>query len=254
MYKLPSNWHQVTVSQYYELVESEKQQWDSNIDKMIEQISILLDIGSDELDLDTDELFDLYSNLKWLNNNIATSYSSKIGDFHIKKWNDLTLGEFIDIENAVMSNPYNNIHILCAIIYRRTKNDEWGNIELEPYKYDIFDRSNNFLDIPITQVYGLLSSYMEFRESFMKTYDSLFGDSSINDKSLDIEEEQELTGPELAARKKELNKERSLSKWSWESMIWNLSNQDITKFESIFNTSLILTFNVLSMKMVIDAK
>jgi len=252
---LPTNWHQVTLSQYYELVETEQMQWDSVLEKTMEQLAILLNTSADDdiiLELEADAIFDAINNLKWLRKDIPTSVADEFNGLKLKPWNELNLGEFIDIENLIMANPEASIHMLASIIYKQHKTNEWGNIELEPYNYNINKRNEQFLNMPVTKAMGLLKSYLDFRTSFMSTYDSLFSDNSVNDTELDKQEQEELTGVDLLNHKKELQKQRIATKWAWESTIWGLSNQDITKFEAIFDTKLILVFNVLSMRHVTD--
>lgn len=249
---LPSNWHQVTIAQYRELAELESEQLENKFELITEQLAILLDTSTDDdvlAVLDIDEMFEMFSKVQWLQSPIPKSIAEEHNGLRLKKWNDLTLGEFIDIENLVVQDPHNNIEKLCAIVYRQYKTDDWGKQQLEPYQYDVFDRAEQFLSMPITKGLGLLTSYMDFRKSFMGSYDSLFQPEDSKQEA--IEGEEELTGLELLNHKKEVRKQQQLAKWSWESTIWNLSNQDITKFEQIFNTKLILVFNVLSMRMLL---
>ena len=47
---------------------------------------------------------------------------------------------------------------------------------------------------------------------------------------------------------KESLKEKTQAAFAWESLLWDLSGGDITKWDHLFKTSLILVFNTLSMK------
>ena len=51
-----------------------------------------------------------------------------------------------------------------------------GEEILEPYDYDISVRAEKFLDLPITDVYGVISEFLKFRENFLNVYANLFGE------------------------------------------------------------------------------
>ena len=42
--------------------------------------------------------------------------------------------------------------------------------------------------------------------------------------------------------------EKKATRWSWESIIWSLANEDITKVDQVTDLPLILAFNFLSMR------
>lgn len=257
MLQLPSNWHQVTLVQYNELAQLDEVEWDSATEKVMESLAILCNTGADDPEIEqlsVDQLFELFGNIKWLKTAPPLSVSQTWNQLSLKPWNLLTLGEFIDIENLAMSSATPSINMLCAVAYKQSKTNSWGVTEWEPYQYDVYARAEQFEHLPVTKALGLLKSYGDFRHSFMKSYEQLFSDAGVQDKELDTAELAGLDGLELINAKKGLEKERKMLKWSWESTIWHLSNQDITKFDAIFNTSLIMVFNILSMRHTLDDK
>ena len=80
----------------------------------------------------------------------------------------------------------------------------------------------------------------------MKTYENLFEDSNTG-KEIQ-EEKEELKGYENVEYRKELLRQQSKAKFSWENTIYGLANGDITKFNDVFGQKVILVFNVLGMK------
>jgi len=237
---IPRSWNDVTLYQYIELSKA-----DGN--DMIDVFSILLNTTPDDPlieDMNYDEVVDELSKLGWLSVEPIGQLNSKIDDLYIKRFNDITLGEFIDIE-YYFSEPIDNLHIICSILYRQTIKNKWNTIEWEPYDYDVEKRGELFLDQPITKVIAVLNSYIDFRTNFLKSYENLFQESNDDD---DFEE---LTGREKIDAQKEEMENKAKSKWSWESILLGLSNGDVTKFDELFRTSLILIFNTLSAKKVL---
>jgi hypothetical protein len=77
----------------------------------------------------------------------------------------------------------------------------------------------------------------------MKQYENLFAPTFEDD-----EDTTELTPEE----KKEVENEKKKSKYAWESLIYNLANEDLTKVDEITNLPLTFVFNMLSMKHVLS--
>ncbi len=239
--EIPKSWNDVTLYQYQELSKS--------IDgDMFDVFSILLNTTPDDPiieDMDFDYVKSEIDKLGWLNVEPIGQLNNKIGEYIIKNFKNLTLGDFIDIEHY-FEKSVDNLHIICAILYRKQLIDKWGNIEWEPYEYNIEDRGEIFLDQPITKVVAVLNGYIEFRTNFLKSYENLFQQNPIEDDEI-----EELTGRDKIDAEVERLNEASKSKWSWESILLGLSNNDVTKFDDLFRTSLILVFNTLSAKKVL---
>jgi hypothetical protein len=237
---IPRSWNDVTLYQYIELSKA-----DGN--DMIDIFSILLNTTPDDPsieDMNYDNVVDELSKLGWLSVEPIGQLNNKINDLYIKKFNNITLGEFIDIEHY-FSEPITNLHIICSILYRQQIKNKWNTIEWEPYDYDIEKRGELFLDQSITKVIGVLNSYIDFRTNFLKSYENLFQESNDDD---DFED---LSGRDKIDAEVSRLENKAKSKWSWESILLGLSNSDVTKFDDLFKTSLILVFNTLSAKKVL---
>jgi hypothetical protein len=238
--KIPNNWSSITLRQYQELQELNDL---SGIELILERLAIILDTDiydSQIFNLDMDELLSIKNDISWLDS--EPNYVGSDIDFYLKPkdFNNIFLGEFIDIEHYI-NEPIKNLHIISAIYFKKIKLDEWENTIEEPYIYDIEKRSELFLDLPITFVLKYHKSYMIWRDNFLKTYENLFMENN-ND------EETDLQGYELIEHQREVLEEKVKSKWSWESILYGLSNNDITKFKELFGIEVILIFNMLSMR------
>lgn len=243
MINLPRNWNDITFYQYQELVDIELNIEDN---KMVEQLAVLLDISPEDdtiQDLDVDEVFDIFAKLKWLQKPIPKKIEKVINDKKLKDFSDIRLGEFIDIEYYLENNAIDGKLMVASILYRRYKNDEWGNIVYEPYLYDPVERSEIYKSMSICSIEGLVEGYLSFREDFLKNYQQLFE----SEESFE-EDFEDLQGREVAEMKKAVAENKKKKKWGFESLVWNLSGGDITKLEQIFEMKLILVFNILSMR------
>jgi hypothetical protein len=248
---IPKSWGDIKLYQYQELLGIDVDSYESDIDINLEEISILLETTTDDpyiSELDIDELINILNKLKWLRTNPPTNFSKEIFNYKIKELNKLTLGEFIDIDHFISTNSINNLHIICSILYKKYKDDEWGNTIEEPYIYDIYKRAEEFLDLPVNKVFGIIEYFIKYKNDFMDSYSNLFEDSNYDV----IENEEMFDEEELVELKKEIEDEKSKAKFSWDSIIYNLSSGDITKMDAITNLPLIYVFNTLSMKKALD--
>lgn len=240
--QLPSSWNSITLNQWLEWVEIQNDP--DVISKDFELLAFFYDITLE------DPYFD--QGLDIIINDLKTLYWSRIppkGQSWSEwgKWspiglNDLSLGEFIDIEHYI--SDFNNLPIIIAILARQTKVDEWGNIIYEPYKYQPTQRANEFLDIPIPYAQWVIDSYKGWQSDFLEKYSLLFHNP---EDTLD-EESPEETGRERLDAVAASKKQAIAIKWSWEKLLWDLTSGDITKMESLLMTPVILVFNILAMR------
>ena len=200
----------------------------------------------DEIDeLDLDDMVKMVDDMKWSNTQPSKQYKHELLGMKIKPLSKLCLFEYIDLDYYFNDNYHTNLDKICAILYRQSKVNEWGEVVLETYDYDINVRAEKFLDLPITDVYGIVAEFLKFRENFLDVYKNLFGEA-----------EEELTADDKAAMEpeeiKEVEAEVKNNKWSWERMIYGLTNGDITKSEAVGALPLTYVFNMLGMKKELD--
>lgn len=236
--QLPITWNDVNVSQFIELKGLQVDSFDSIFDFQIESIGILADIDTEELnDLDFDELNELIDTLKFTHREPNKPVNRNITDLHYIGFQHLKVGEFIDLE-YYFTNDYNkHLDLICAIVYRKQKLNEWNEVEIEPYKYDINVRKELFKDVCVNDVYGVVKDYIKFRDNFMNMYINLFQEPAT-------ETDDDLTEDDKEA----IAEEDKINKWSWEKTLYVLANEDITKIEYVLEMNLIFAFNMLSMK------
>jgi hypothetical protein len=241
---LPKQWSDITLDQFIEINQIDKDQGANGFNSDL--LAIVTDMTYDEInELDIDELIKLVAQFKWSNAQPSKQYKHELLGMKVKPLSKLCLFEYIDLDYYFNDNYHTNLDKICAILYRQTKVNEWGEVVLETYDYDINTRADKFLDIPITDVYGIVSEFLKFRENFLDVYKNLFGEA-----------EEELTADDKATMEpeeiKEVEKEVKNNKWSWERMIYGLTDGDITKSEAVGALPLTYVFNMLGMKKELD--
>jgi hypothetical protein len=235
--KLPKSWNEITVSQWVELNSIDQHEYNSVFLHTLEAISILSDTDPEELeDLDPEELIDLASQMSFIKREPSNKPKQAVKGFMLKPLDALTLGEFIDLEHFV-GQSVQNFTLLLSILYKKTKRDEWENVVFEPYSYSIMSRKNIFEDVSINEVFGAVNNYVNYSNDFKQRYENLFN------PVIEEEEGVELDAEDLKAEAEE----KIFTKWSWEKLLYDLANQDLTKIDAVTDLPLVFVFNMLSM-------
>jgi hypothetical protein len=225
------------VNQWQELNSIDSEEFNSLFLHTIEGLSILSDTDPEELeDLDPEELLDLASKVQFIKREPSNIPKDLVKGFRLKPLDALTLGEFIDLEYYTMQ-LVQNFDILLGILYKRWKTDEWGNVVFEPYSYNLLSRKEIFNDVSINEVFGAVNQYVTYSKDFKKRYENLFNPVIEEDETTELDEE------DLKAEQEE----KVFTKWSWEKLLYDISNQDLTKVDAVTDLPLVFVFNMLSM-------
>jgi hypothetical protein len=234
---LPRNWNEVTVNQWQELNSIDSEEFNSLFLHTIEGLSILSDTDPEELeDLDPEELLYLASKVSFIKREPSNKPKELVKGFKLKPLDALTLGEFIDLEYYAVQ-LVQNFDILLGILYKRWKTDEWGNVVFEPYSYNLLSRKEIFNDVSINEVFGAVNQYITYANDFKKRYENLFNPVIEDDETTELDED------DLKAEQEE----KVFTKWSWEKLLYDISNQDLTKVDAVTDLPLVFVFNMLSM-------
>lgn len=235
--KLPKSWNEVTVSQWVELNSIDPNEFNSVFLHTLEGLSILSDTDPEELeDLTPEELINLANQVSFIKREPSNKPKQAVKGFMLKPLDALTLGEFIDLEYYI-SQSVQNFTLLLSILYKRWKRDEWGNLVFEPYTYKLDERTNLFNEVSINEVFGAINNYIAYSNDFKQRYENLFN------PVIEEDEEVELDPEDLKAEQKE----KTFNKWSWEKLLYDLANEDLTKVDAITDLPLVFVFNMLSM-------
>ena len=234
MINLPKSWSDISVKQYIELMQLE---YSDVFTMQLERIALFADIPIEDLDDYTiEEIKELNDLIKWSYSEPSLNYKIDLGEYQLKPFNTIALGEYIDIEHYLGQGVYDNLTKLFAIMYRKYKVDEWGNTKFEPYDYDIFKRSDTFLKLPIESVYGVFKEWVSFKENIQSAYSNLL-DTAISDEEVEQADEED---------REELQKEKQMQTMGWEFVLDGLTENDITKMNAVLELPFILVMNTLS--------
>jgi hypothetical protein len=233
----------IKVDQYIEYKQTEIESFDSFFDYEVEVFQILRDeeFEFDVEELDVEEFDKIRKTFQFRYREPSNNIKYNIGLYSYIGMNGLSFGNFIDIEYFFANDIIKYIPNICAIMWRKTKTDEFGNVEFENWNnVDTNKRAEEFKTIPINDVFGVINEYLTYKEKIMDIYADLFdqplGDEGKFDEYLTDED------------RKEIAKEESLKKFSWDRVLYNLANGDITKYDYILGLPLIFILNHLSFK------
>jgi hypothetical protein len=203
----------------------------------LEAVSILSDTDPEELeDLTPEELIDLASEVSFIKREPSNKPKQAVKGFMLKPLDALTLGEFIDLEYYI-SQTTENFTLLLSILYKRWKRDDWGNLIFEPYVYKLNERTDLFNEVSINEVFGAVNNYVNYSNDFKKRYENLFN------PVIEETETEELDEEDLKAEAEE----KVFTKWSWEKLLYDIANEDLTKIDAVTDLPLVFVFNMLSM-------
>lgn len=247
---LPNSWHEVKLYQFKELRALKDAGGFFNI--QLETLAILADVSTDEIEeLTLEEIAELFKSVKWVLNEPKKGLFNELlidgQTYHLQPFKKLTLDEFIDLEYFLSNDYLVHISHIVSVFWRRTRLDEWENVHFEPYIFSPFERHEQFDDVEITKVYGILNEYLKYRESFMQKYAALFNsDDEPDDEKLDPKDFDSIE--EYKDELKAQEDSKKARKWGWESLIYDLCEGDFTKIKAVGELPLILVFNMLAMR------
>jgi hypothetical protein len=98
-------------------------------------------------------------------------------------------------------------------------------------------RKEVFNEVSINEVFGAVNNYIAYSNDFKKRYENLFN------PVIEETETEELDEEDLKAEAEE----KVFTKWSWEKLLYDIANEDLTKIDAVTDLPLVFVFNMLSM-------
>lgn len=234
------------ISDYIECMHVLKERFDEEIDRSLSLISIVNEIPFEQLELMP--IKDVQRLVGEINKELARKHYEvhTVNGFHLVPNNRITLGNFIDLETYI--HEPDDLTKVIAILYRKTKRDEWGNIEYEPVRFDITERAKEFESIEHSDVVGRVSTYSDFRNQIVESYKAIFGlDDEKKDEPIDF---TGLTKAEIREIEEEEKKRQEQARFSWESFVYWLSDNSLVNVEQVLNFPVVYALNMASMRKV----
>ena len=207
--------------------------------RMIAFVSVLKDIPIEQVHaMGQRELVSHFKDIQHLGRvSEQESKTINIGvDLELIDFSLLTFGQFIDLETMVSKDWEANFCKIVASIYLRSEGGGLYESKPEPYEnINIAYRAELIESVLISDVYGSVMKYLKWREKFFNSY-KVFKDP-FEGVDMEAAENQEL----IAEEKKRIEQSGD----QWMNILNTLSNQDLTKFESILRMNVYLVFNQL---------
>jgi hypothetical protein len=239
-----SNWDNISLEKYIEIIQLEKRENLGFFEKKLEHLIIVYD--TDEfLDWSSKKIIEVYNKHKWLNSSINSDFKEDFLNYKFKSLIKLTLAEWIDLDKFIIDENYKNI---IALTYRKYKYDEWGNIIYEPYIYNCTQRSEEFIDAPITIFYDAINKIIKYRDNILNSYKELFEVVEQNEDDFSEEEKEFLTPEEMKQIQQNIKKENERKQFVWQKLLDDICGGNWAYAEQILNLPATFVFNMMLMK------
>lgn len=163
-YELPTDWKEVSISQYANLMKVLESDEMNDIESIIRTLEALIGIESRILTkAPLKYLKEVYSELSILTSKQPSNYLKKVIEIEgieygmIPNFEDLTLGEFADLDNY-LQDSWNNLDKIFAVLYRPIVERKGDKYIIEDYTLkDIKDRRKIFSDrLSIDTAFGAM--------------------------------------------------------------------------------------------------
>jgi hypothetical protein len=221
---IPESWSDVNIGQYQEFMQVEEDKTiESPRKKLVKQLSILCDYDESLINkLPAKSMAELIKAFDAFKQDPNSEFKSVI-EVGGKKYgfqkdlHNLTLGEWIDLEHYVTTNPIENLHKMIAVLYRPiiTEGDEFFDYSIKTYEdIDALGNARLFRDnVNIQDVYGVVLFFLSIvRESLIDMH-SYFQQTNHQNQQMMIQA-MEIVKKEIKKVKKKQtqNKKKEISK------------------------------------------
>lgn len=163
-FKLPTSWDEVSLSQYSKLMLAIEKEESTDIQLMIKSLEALVGIDGGLLTkVPLKQLKSAYNQLGELISSTPNNELSRVVEIDgiefgfIPNFDELSLGEFVDLDNYLQDN-WNNMSKIFAVLYRPVTRRDGNKYNIEEYSLkDIKERRELFSDrLSIDTIYGAL--------------------------------------------------------------------------------------------------
>lgn len=176
-FKMPTNWREVSIGQYSKLMLAIDKKDSNEMELMLRSLEALLDMSLTLLNkVPIKQLRAAYKELRELTASMPTNELSRVIEIDgveyglIPNFDELTIGEFVDLDNY-LQEPYHNLINIFTILYRPVLKRDGDKYIIEDYNIGTtFDRSKIFnANMSIATVYGALVFFCNIGRSYMES-------------------------------------------------------------------------------------
>ena len=216
-FKLINKWEDVTIETYSKLMTFTNGTKSSEALETLTELSnipeeLLKQLELKHIVLMLEKLSHLQSQEDTTLKNIIEIDGVRYG-FH-PDFDEMTLGEYADIESFIKSGADKHLPEIMAVLYRPIKEEVDGVYTIEAYDGNIKLRTEIMRKMSATQVHSALFFFVSFQQRIQNDYAIIFDRSA--------------SGNEDA-----IASESFADKWSWFGVMYRLTNADISKLDAI---------------------
>jgi len=264
---LPTSWNDITLSDYTYLQEIKQRYVNEELNAtqfLFETLELMTGISTREkvyYTLNNNETRLLSRNVSFLKN-LPTKYAPAIeinGEkYELMDLESMKVNEYSALDYYLTNDIVNNVHRIAAILYRKHKENEFGNKIREPFNYNYEERAELFKELPMNLVY-CVDYFKDFRiqvqEMFPFVFKKVENNEELSPEELEDIEQAELEEKkayeqmsfrEKAAYNEAKRKELLQQQFTWEYMLLDLTKGDIVAAHAIFEFEILYVFNMMN--------
>ena len=173
---MPTDWNDITLTQYVDVIKKAKQVGLRELEKVVHIISILTWISGEDLyRLSTKNISKLGGYVTELLQSLPEDELNHIIEvegveygFHTKLA-DITMGEWVDIDTYITEGVEDNLHKIMSVLYRPVIAKEGDKYAIEEYKPDK-DRQELFKNkLKVGDFYGVSVFFSELGRELLES-------------------------------------------------------------------------------------
>jgi hypothetical protein len=234
---LQKGWEDITLAEYLDL-EKINSESVGLLNRSLETLCYLTDNDGWEYE-SSGTVLKTYLDNKWLSIPPTNQTANDVSIYKLKPISKLTLAEWIDLDSCIVKRELTKIP---AILYRKFKSDEWGNVIYEPYEYSLTDRSNQMEDYPITKMIGAINEAYKYRENLHKVFHELF--ESYEDENLTNDEKEQLSPGEVKEIEESIKRDNKKKSFAWQRLLDDMANKNWASIPAILDLPHTFVFNM----------
>lgn len=247
--ELPKKWSDISLETYLEIRAINAAEFQGMSRMMVETLSILSGESVEEIDeLEVKQIKKLYESVRFVNDTPRAKVQNSIeleGESLFYKGMGLTLGEYIDLLG--WNSGEIKADLIAALLYRRTRINEWGEVEFQPRNYNVSERAEKIRGLSVAHVWGCVNAFRDFNTMIREKYGDLFPEPEQGEIEGE-EEEKKVSKRRTIGEQKHEAKEKALQTHQWIKFVDDLCGGDITKRDEVLRTPVIYVFNIMGMK------
>tara|TARA_R110000744_G_scaffold36130_5_gene83538 strand:- start:2491 stop:3141 length:651 start_codon:yes stop_codon:yes gene_type:complete len=173
-FSMPTNWDEVSLTQYKDLMLAIDKEDSEEIELMIKSLEALTCIDRGILSkVPLKQIRTAYSMLGHLTTDMPSNELKRVIEIDgieygiIPDFDDLSLGEFVDLDNY-LQDSWNNLTSIMTVLYRPVNLRDGDKYTIEPYTMSsVKDRRRIFNDsMSVNSVYGALVFFCNIGRSY----------------------------------------------------------------------------------------